>query len=57
MAKERDKENMFMVKYKANHKCKDEYIYHLTFLLESHLSLLPSKVVDEIGVSVIPTER
>lgn len=53
-----------MVKLETGQEYKDEYIHHLIFLLEPHLSLLLPKVADEthgiledIGVVITPTNH
>lgn len=59
----RDKARLAILESETDHECKDEYIHHLSLLLEPHLGLLPITVAkeihnlpEEIGVNVTPTD-
>lgn len=61
--KERDEARVAVMESKTDQECKEKYINNLVFLLEPHLGLLPTNVVDdikripeEIGADITPTD-
>lgn len=64
LKKEPDEAKVAVLESKTDHERKDEYIDHLVLLLEPHLAILPTNVVnkichilEEIRVDIAPSDH